>query len=77
VLLNLIYEPCIYGKYICVHFYPSFHKSSRFLDLIHSNVFGPVKVPLTSKALYHVPFISDYSTRAWIYVSRTNIDNFI
>jgi transposase InsO family protein len=69
-------EHCIYGKQNHVQFYSSSHKSSRLLDLIHSDVFGPVKVPSISKALYYVSFIDDYSRRTWVYFLRTKSEVF-
>jgi hypothetical protein len=69
-------EHCIYGKHNHVQFYSSSHKSSGLLDLIHSDVFGLVKVPLISKALYYVSFIDDYSRRTWVYFLRTKYEVF-
>eukprot|EP01018_Ginkgo_biloba_P007445 Gb_23450 [translate_table: standard] len=54
-------EHCIYRKQNRVQFYSSSHKSFGLLDLIHYDVFGPVKVPSISKSLYYVSFIDDYS----------------
>jgi hypothetical protein len=64
------YEHWIYGKQNCVQFYFSSHKSSGLLDLIHFDLFGPIKVPLISKVVYYVSFIDDYSRRTWIYFLR-------
>ena len=57
------YENCVYGKQNRVQFYSSSHKSFDVLDLIHSDVFGPVKVPSISKSIYSIYFIDDYSRR--------------
>jgi hypothetical protein len=43
-------EHYIYEKHNHVQFYSSSHKSAGLLDLIHLDVFGPVKVPSISKA---------------------------
>ena len=43
---------CVYGKQNCVQFYSSSHKSSNVLDLIHSDVFGPIKVSSISKSIF-------------------------
>jgi hypothetical protein len=47
-------EQCIYGKQNYVQFNSSFQKYYGLLDLIYSDVFGPIKFPLISKALYCV-----------------------
>lgn len=70
------YEHCVYGKQNHVQFYSSSHKSSRLLDLIHSDVFGPVKVPSISSFVYFVSFIDDYSRRTWIYFLKSKTQVF-
>lgn len=69
-------EHCVYGKQNHVQFYSSSHKSSRLLDLIHSDVFGPVKVPSISSSIYFVSFIDDYSRRTWIYFLKSKTQVF-
>eukprot|EP00253_Pinus_taeda_P013498 PITA_13498 len=34
---------------------------------MHSDVFGPVKVPSLGKSMYYVSFIDDFSRNTWIY----------
>ena len=69
-------EHCVYGKQNRVQFYSSSHKSSDVLDLIHSDVFGPVKVPSISKSVFFVSFIDDYSRRTWIYFLKSKAQVF-
>ena len=64
-------EHCIYGKQNRIQFYSSSHKSSCILDLIHSDVFGPVDVPSIGRSVYYVSFIDDFSRRTWVYFLRT------
>jgi hypothetical protein len=40
------------------------------LELVHSDVFGPVSVPSLCVSLYYVSFIDDFSRNAWIYLLR-------
>ena len=69
-------EHCIYGKQNHVQFYYSSHKSSRLLDLIHFDVFGLIKVPSISRALYYVSFVDEYLRRTWVYFLRSKYDIF-
>ena len=39
----------------------------QILELVHSDVFGPVKVPSLGKSMYYVLFIDDFSSNTWIY----------
>ena len=36
------------------------------LELVHSDVFGPVKQPLISKNRYMITFIDDFSKFVWV-----------
>jgi hypothetical protein len=54
-------------KYARRPFPPSEHKSKGVLDLIHSDVCGPVSVESVSNFKYFVLFIDDYSKKSWIY----------
>jgi hypothetical protein len=65
------YEHYIYGKKKHVQFYSNSHKSSGLLDLIHYDVFGPIKFPYIYKSVYYVSLIDDYSRRTWVYFLRT------
>lgn len=67
---------CVYDKQNCVQFYSSSHKFSDVLDLIHSNVFGPVKVPSISMSIFFVSFIDDYSRRTCIYFLKSKTQFF-
>ncbi|MDF3686129.1 integrase catalytic domain-containing protein, partial [Enterobacter hormaechei] len=50
--------------------------STHWIDLIHSDVFGPVKVPSISKSVFFVSFIDDYSRRTWIYFLKSKTQVF-
>jgi hypothetical protein len=40
------------------------------LQLVHSDVFGPVSIPSLGKYVYYVSFIEDFSMNTWIYLLR-------
>lgn len=42
-------------------------KAQQPLELIHLDVFGPVKQPSIEGARYMVNFINDYSRYTWVY----------
>ena len=69
-------EHCIYGKQNRIQFYSSLNKSSCILDLIHSDVFGPVDVPSIGRSVYYVSFIDDLSRRTWVYFLRSKVEVF-
>lgn len=47
------------------------HRKSSLLELIHSNVCGPLKVQSLGGASYFVTFIDDYSRKLWLYILKT------
>jgi hypothetical protein len=61
------YEHFIYGKYNRVRFPSGATRAKGILELIHSDVFGPVHVPSLGKSMYYVSFIDCFSRNTWIY----------
>ena len=55
------FEHCIYGKQNRVRFPSGSTRAKGILELIHSEVFGPVPIPSLGKYMYYVSFIDDYS----------------
>jgi hypothetical protein len=53
-------EHCIYGKHNQVRFPSGATREKGILELIHSDVFGPVPVPSLGKSRYYVSFIDDF-----------------
>jgi hypothetical protein len=54
-------EHFIYGKQNRVIFPYGATRAKGTLELIHSDVFGPVHVPSLGKSMYYVSFIDDFS----------------
>jgi hypothetical protein len=63
-------EHCIYGKQNQVRFPSRATREKGILELVHSDVFGPVTVPSLGGSLYYVSFIDDFSRKTWIYFLR-------
>ncbi|KAE8704559.1 tir-nbs resistance protein [Hibiscus syriacus] len=63
VRTNTIYAGCQYGKELQLPYDESKFKAKEPLELIHSNVFGPVKQQSISDMQYMVTFIDDFSRK--------------
>jgi hypothetical protein len=63
-------EHCVYGKHNQVIFPFGAMRAERVLQLVHSDVFGPVSVPSLGKLVYYVSFIDEFSRNTWIYFLR-------
>jgi transposase InsO family protein len=62
---------CAMGKYTKTTFPSSDSRTGGILDLIHSDVCGPMSSPSLSGYEYYVTFIDDHSRKTWIYFMRT------
>ena len=70
------YEHCLYGKQNRVRFPSGATKEEGILQLVHSDVFGPVSVPSLGKCVYYVSFIDEFSRNTWIYFPENKSEVF-
>jgi transposase InsO family protein len=52
------------------------HRSKGILDLVHSDVCGPMSVASITGSMYYVSFIDDFSRKTWIYFLKTKDEVF-
>jgi hypothetical protein len=62
---------CALGKNVEGSFSSSDNISKGILDLIHTNVCGPMTIASLNEYLYYVLFIDDHSRKTWIYFLKT------
>jgi hypothetical protein len=62
---------CALGKNVKGSFLSSDNRSKEILDLIHSDVCGPMFVASLNGYLYYVLFTDDHSRKTWIYFLKT------
>jgi hypothetical protein len=67
---------CALGKYTKTPFQSSDNRAAGILDLIHSDVCGPMSHVSLSGYEYYVTFIDDHSRRTWIYFLKTKDEVF-
>jgi hypothetical protein len=59
---------CVLGKYVRAPFPKSESRSKSILDLIHTNICGPMSsLSIGGKFKYYITFIDDFSRKTWIY----------
>jgi hypothetical protein len=51
-------------------------KTNGILDLIHSDLCGPMIAPSMNGCLYYIIFIDDCSRKTWIYFQKTKDESF-
>ncbi|GAA0155217.1 hypothetical protein LIER_12991 [Lithospermum erythrorhizon] len=66
-----ICESCVLGNQKKISFIKTGvkHKSDR-LELVHTNVWGPVPVGSVGGSLYYVTFIDDATRKVWVYFMK-------
>jgi hypothetical protein len=62
---------CTLGKYTKTAFPSSDSRAAWILDLIHSDVCGPMSLASLTGSLYYVVFIDDFSRKSWIFFMKT------
>ena len=67
---------CVLGKNVKSSFPSSSRRSKGFLDLVHSDICGPMSTPSMSGCLYYVIFIGDFSRKTWIYFLKYKNETF-
>ena len=77
--LSLYFDLCehfVYGKQNRVSFPSGAKRANKILELMHSDVFGPMSVPSLGKSMHYVSFIDDFSRNTWIYFLRNKSEVF-
>jgi hypothetical protein len=73
---NSICKGCMLGKSIKKYFPVSNKMAKVILELIHSDVCGPMPAPSLNGHVYYVIFIDDFSRKSWIYFMKTKNEIF-
>ncbi|MCO5562696.1 hypothetical protein L7F22_016326 [Adiantum nelumboides] len=70
-------EGCVLGKmHIFAFSQDGSVRATRKLQLVHSDVCGPMRMPSVGNSLYFVTFIDDFSRFCWVYPVKANPDVF-
>jgi hypothetical protein len=73
---NSVCKGCSLGKNIKKPYPLSNIKSNGILDLIHSDLCGPMSAPSMNVCIYYIIFIYDCSRKTWIYFLKTKDESF-
>lgn len=74
---DMVCAGCQYGKAHQLPYKESQHQSKVPLELIHSDVFGPVKQISLGGMRYMVTFIDDFSRYVWVYFMKEKSETFM
>ena len=73
---DIVCAGCQYGKAHQLPYQESKYQAREPLELVHSDVFGPVKQPSISGYRYMVTFIDDFSRYVWVYFLKEKSEVF-
>ncbi|KAJ9565416.1 hypothetical protein OSB04_001382 [Centaurea solstitialis] len=76
VKTDVVCAGCQYGKAHQLPYKESKFRAHKPLELVHSDVFGPVKQTSISGMRYMVTFIDDYSRYVWVFFMKEKSDTF-
>jgi hypothetical protein len=69
---KLVCDVCEFAKHTRI-MYPSFsNRSSSYFDIVHSDVWGPLRVASSSSSRWFVIFIDCHSRMTWLYLLKRN-----
>ena len=68
---------CVLGKNVKGLFPRRKRRSKEILDLIHSDICGPMIAQSLSRYLYYILFINDFSWKTWIFFLNTKDETFV
>ncbi|KAG8498778.1 hypothetical protein CXB51_005209 [Gossypium anomalum] len=69
-------EHCVFGKQKRVRFTKGIHNTKGMLEYIHSDLWGPSRVPSRGGANYMLTFIDDFSRKVWAFFLKQKNDVF-
>ena len=67
---------CILGKHSKQYFHDSHSRAHRKLELIHSDLCGPMPIPSANGNKYIMTFIDDYTRMCWVYLLKSKSEEF-
>ena len=67
---------CELAKHQCSVFSTRPYKKSAPITLIHSDIWGPSRVPNLSNTRWFIFFIDDHSMLCWIYLMKEKSETF-
>ncbi|KAG8485684.1 hypothetical protein CXB51_019017 [Gossypium anomalum] len=70
------YEHCVFGKQKRVQFTRGIHNTKGTFEYIHSNLWGPSRVPSRGGTNYMLTFIDDFSRKFWVFFLKQKSDIF-
>ena len=69
-------EPCFLGKMTKTPFFGTMERATNLLEIIHTDVCGPMSVKACGKYRYFLTFTDDLSRYGYIYLMKHKSETF-
>ena len=69
-------EPCLMGKMTKTPFSGTMERATDLLEIIHTDVCGPMKIEVRSRYHYFLTFTDDLSKYGYIYLMKQKSETF-
>jgi hypothetical protein len=69
-------DHCVLGKHHRSSFSSSMHKTTKVLEYIHIDLWGPATNPTMGGNRYFMSIIDDYSCKVWVYLLKDKTETF-
>ena len=73
---HLMLEPCLMGKMTKTPFSGTMERATDLLEIIHTDVCGPMNIEARSRYHYFLIFTDDLSRYEYIYLMKHNSETF-
>ena len=75
--MQKVCEACQFGKHSRHAFTKERNMSERKLEIVHLNVWGPMRITSLVGSSYYVMFIDDPTRRVWLYCMKAKSEVFL
>ena len=70
-------EECVFGKHTRTSFQlKAEYQAKQILELIHTDICGPITIESFSGKKYFISFIDDFSRKTWVYFLKEKSEAF-
>ena len=74
--MHKVFEACQFRKQSKASFSHDKHVSKDFLEVVHSDVWGPAKTTSMGGCRFYVTFINDHTQKIWVFFMKEKSEVF-
>jgi hypothetical protein len=75
-LSSSVYKQCQHGKQTRVKFKTKEHSTTKPLEIVHANVYGPMRTTGLKGERYFLLFMDDFTRMTWMFLLKKKSETF-